>query len=97
MISLCTCGRRRMETMTVKQELFSVQPEQGPSLSLLDLGSGLYWSEVRTRFQGIRANILQEMRSGMCTPDQAYTYLEHFEQRLLQEQEDQLQPSHKRI
>lgn len=52
-----------------------------------DLGATLTDPDLLARFEGVRENLMREMRGGMCTADQAYAYLENIEISLLLEQE----------
>lgn len=52
-----------------------------------ELGSTLKDPAIIARFEGVRENLEREIRGGMCTPDQAYAYLENLEITLLIEQE----------
>lgn len=67
------------------QESFS--PEAEPLDFAANLGSALYVEELRARFEGVKENLGREILSGMCTVEQAYTYLENMEISLLLEQE----------
>lgn len=51
------------------------------------LGQTLHDSGLVARFEGVKENLSREIRGGMCTPDQAYAYLENLEISLLLEQE----------
>lgn len=67
------------------QESFS--PEAEPLDFAANLGSTLYVEALRARFEGVKENLGREILSGMCTVEQAYTYLENMEISLLLEQE----------
>ncbi|HIY95027.1 MAG TPA: hypothetical protein H9821_05120 [Candidatus Rothia avicola] len=51
------------------------------------LGQTLHDADLVARFEGVKENLSREIRGGMCTPDQAYAYLENLEISLLLEQE----------
>lgn len=53
------------------------------------LGDSLKDPELIARFEGVRENLLREIRGGMCTEDQADAYLDNLEISLLLEQEAQ--------
>lgn len=53
------------------------------------LGDSLKDPELIARFEGVRENLLREIRGGMCTEDQAEAYLDNLEISLLLEQEAQ--------
>ncbi|MFW0109095.1 hypothetical protein ACN08Z_08270 [Rothia sp. P7181] len=55
--------------------------------SLETLGETLESEYLVERFEGVKQNLIREIRGQMCTEEQAYAYLENFEMRLLQEQE----------
>ncbi len=42
---------------------------------------------IVARFNGVRRDLLREIRGGMCTVEQAQRYLEHLEITLLLEQD----------
>lgn len=67
------------------QESFSSDSE--PLDFAANLGSALYVDALRSRFEGVKENLGREIISGMCTVEQAYTYLENMEISLLLEQE----------
>lgn len=51
------------------------------------LGKTLTDPALIARFEGVRENLMREVRGGMCTADQAHAYLENIEISLLLEQE----------
>ncbi|WP_421083286.1 hypothetical protein [Rothia nasimurium] len=51
------------------------------------LGSDLRHPDLIARFEGVKENLEREIKGGMCTPEQAYAYLENLEISLLLEQE----------
>lgn len=55
-----------------------------------ELGSTLKDPAIIARFEGVKENLEREIKSGMCTPNQAYAYLENLEITLLLEQESAL-------
>lgn len=55
-----------------------------------ELGSTLKDPAIIARFEGVKENLEREIKGGMCTPDQAYAYLENLEITLLMEQESAL-------
>ncbi|GGH60875.1 hypothetical protein [Rothia aerolata] len=68
-----------------KQALREILSAEDAEL-LLALGDSIYLPELKDRFQGVFEDIVREIRGGMCTVDQGYAYLEHFEMRLRVEQ-----------
>ncbi|MDY6052047.1 MAG: hypothetical protein SPI83_06520 [Rothia sp. (in: high G+C Gram-positive bacteria)] len=52
-----------------------------------ELGQNLHDAGLVARFEGVKENLAREIRGGMCTPQQAYAYLENLEISLLLEQE----------
>lgn len=51
------------------------------------LGATLRDEALVARFEGVKENLVREIRGGMCTADQAHAYLENIEISLLLEQE----------
>ncbi|WP_237199107.1 hypothetical protein [Rothia nasimurium] len=64
----------------------SPEVEQAPDFTR-GLGQTLHDADLVARFEGVKENLSREIRGGMCTPDQAYAYLENLEISLLLEQE----------
>ena len=64
----------------------SPKTEQAPDFAR-GLGQTLHDADLVARFEGVKENLSREIRGGMCTPDQAYAYLENLEISLLLEQE----------
>lgn len=52
-----------------------------------ELGTTLRHPDLIARFEGVKENLEREIRGSMCTPEQAYAYLENLEISLLLEQE----------
>ncbi|WP_237200191.1 hypothetical protein [Rothia nasimurium] len=52
-----------------------------------ELGATLRHPDLIARFEGVKENLEREIRGSMCTPEQAYAYLENLEISLLLEQE----------
>ncbi|ORC24337.1 MULTISPECIES: hypothetical protein [Rothia] len=76
------------EDFTFESDPVVREPAQELDVTFAEsLGSTLYIEEVKARFDGVKENLAREIRSGMCTVDQAYAYLENLEISLLLEQE----------
>ena len=54
------------------------------------IGSTLTDPKLVARFEGVRRDLAREIRSEMCTVEQALRYLEHLEITLLMEQDGDL-------
>lgn len=54
---------------------------------LFEQGNDIEGAEPQARFEGVRQDLVREIRGGMCTREQALAYLQNFELYLLGEAE----------
>lgn len=75
-----------METMKEQLQPRQPHPLEEELTPLYLLGATLQTADARRRFEGVLGNIVREIKSGMCTVEQGYAYLENFELHLMAEQ-----------
>lgn len=74
-------GTIPVDTESVADESEQLYPQ------LMVLGRTIENLDDFTRFDGVRQDLLREVRGGLCTVEQAVAYLENFELHLLGEAE----------